>query len=80
MLVTVNYFRSLNFNCFPGCLLVAADYSQLELRLLAHLSADSKLKAVLNGGEDVFRNLSAVWNNIPCHTVQIWLKISNSIF
>lgn len=69
MFGTVSYFRALNFGCFPGSLLVAADYSQLELRLLAHLSADSKLKAVLNGGEDVFRNLSAVWNCIPSHKV-----------
>ncbi len=41
--------------CFiakPGSLLVSADYSQIELRLLAHLSGDEKLtEAFLSGGD-----------------------------
>lgn len=44
--------------------MVAADYSQLELRLLAYLSGDPKLKEVLNCGQDVFCNLAATWNSI----------------
>ncbi|KAK3917923.1 DNA polymerase theta [Frankliniella fusca] len=49
--------------------LVAADYSQLELRLLAHLSGEPKLKDILKSGEDVFCNLAASWNNITCDKV-----------
>ncbi|XP_062603316.1 DNA polymerase theta-like [Saccostrea cucullata] len=40
---------------FPGGVLLAADYSQLELRMIAHLSQDAKLIQILNGDGDVFR-------------------------
>ncbi|KAL7646815.1 UNVERIFIED_CONTAM: hypothetical protein RMT77_002070, partial [Armadillidium vulgare] len=40
-------------------ILLAADYSQLELRILAHLSSDSHLLKVLNDGEDVFKNIAS---------------------
>jgi len=40
-------------------LILAADYSQLELRILAHLSGDSRLLSALNGGADVFRSVAA---------------------
>jgi hypothetical protein len=43
----------------PGSLILAADYSQLELRILAHLSDDRKLKGALNGGADVFKSVAA---------------------
>ncbi|XP_064085810.1 DNA polymerase theta-like [Macrobrachium nipponense] len=43
----------------PENILLAADYSQLELRLLAHLAADTKLLHLLNGGEDVFKMIAA---------------------
>ncbi|XP_065179224.1 DNA polymerase theta-like [Sycon ciliatum] len=50
--------------------LVAADYSQLELRLLAHLSADPKLCAILHDvGADVFRSMASEWLHIPVSTV-----------
>lgn len=55
-------------------LLVAADYSQLELRLLAHLSGEPKLKNILNGGQDVFCNLAATWNGIQCDKVTDGLR------
>ncbi len=38
-----------------GCMLVGADYSQIELRVLAHLSEDSKLIKAFNEGADVHR-------------------------
>jgi DNA polymerase-1 len=44
----------------PGHLLVAADYSQIELRILAHLSADPALIAAFAGGEDVHRRTAAL--------------------
>ena len=37
----------------PGCLFVGADYSQVELRLLAHLSGDAELLRRFREGEDV---------------------------
>ncbi|WP_447974941.1 DNA polymerase I [Nitrospira sp. Kam-Ns4a] len=37
----------------PGHLLLAADYSQIEPRILAHLSRDEKLLQVFERGEDI---------------------------
>ncbi len=37
----------------PGCLFVGADYSQVELRLLAHLSGDQELLRGFMRGEDI---------------------------
>ena len=45
-------------------MLVAADYSQLELRVIAHLSADRKLIAVLNSGADVFKLIASQWKAV----------------
>jgi DNA polymerase I-like protein with 3'-5' exonuclease and polymerase domains len=41
--------------------LVSADFSQLELRILAHLSGDKDLQKVLNDDGDVFKNIAASW-------------------
>lgn len=37
----------------PGCLFVGADYSQVELRLLAHLSGDAELVRRFREGDDI---------------------------
>ncbi len=37
------------------CILVGADYSQIELRVLAHLSSDKSLIEAFNNGEDIHR-------------------------
>jgi len=37
----------------PGFLLVSADYSQIELRVLAHLSGDAALSEAFRRGEDI---------------------------
>jgi DNA polymerase I len=36
-----------------GCLLISADYSQIELRVLAHLSGDENLSEAFRRGEDI---------------------------
>lgn len=54
--------------CFVPCknwMLIAADYSQLELRLLAHFSNDAQLLGILNGdiedgqSSDVFKRVAS---------------------
>jgi DNA polymerase-1 len=41
------------FAAEPGHVLVSADYSQIELRVLAHLSGDETLTAAFRNGEDI---------------------------
>ncbi|KAK9804751.1 hypothetical protein WJX72_003400 [[Myrmecia] bisecta] len=48
----------------PGCVLLAADYSQIELRVLAHLSGDSTLIRLLQQAGargDVFSLIASTW-------------------
>ena len=42
-----------------GCKLVAADYSQIELRIMAHLSGDQRLLEAFAQGEDIHRATAA---------------------
>jgi DNA polymerase-1 len=49
-----------------GCLLLAADYSQIELRVLAHLSKDEVLVDAFRRGEDIHtRTASEVFGTHP---------------
>ena len=41
------------FTAPPGSVLISADYSQIELRVLAHLSGDPNLKDAFERGEDI---------------------------
>ncbi len=43
----------------PGMVLLAADYSQIELRIMAHLSGDERLLAAFAQGADVHRATAA---------------------
>ena len=43
----------------PGSVIVAADYSQIELRIMAHLSEDAGLVAAFTEGEDIHRATAA---------------------
>jgi DNA polymerase-1 len=47
-----------------GCTLVAMDYSQIELRILAHLSGDPGLRRIFQAGEDVHRSTAAKIFNV----------------
>jgi DNA polymerase-1 len=49
-----------------GCLILAADYSQIELRVLAHLSEDSILLEAFRAGQDIHAvTAGAVWGIDP---------------
>jgi len=50
----------------PGHRLVAIDYSQIELRLMAHFSGDESMIAAFVNGRDIHRNTAAeVWGLEP---------------
>ncbi|MCW5578460.1 MAG: DNA polymerase I [Dokdonella sp.] len=49
----------------PGWQVVAADYSQIELRIMAHLSGDPGLLAAFHGGQDVHRATAAEVFGVP---------------
>lgn len=48
----------------PGRVLISADYSQIELRLLAHLSRDPALIDAFHRGDDVHRAVAAQIHNV----------------
>jgi DNA polymerase-1 len=49
-----------------GCLLLSADYSQVELRILAHYSGDESLVRAFARGDDIHRQTAAaVWGVAP---------------
>ncbi len=47
------------FVASPGYTLVAADYSQIELRIMAHLSGDAGLRSAFEAGEDIHKATAA---------------------
>jgi DNA polymerase-1 len=47
------------FTAEPGKVILAADYSQIELRIMAHLSGDAGLVAAFAQGEDIHRATAA---------------------
>lgn len=52
-----------------GCCIVAADYSQIELRIMAHLSEDKGLLDAFAEGEDVHQLTAAEIFNVPKNAV-----------
>jgi DNA polymerase-1 len=58
--------------CFlsgPGKKLLVADYSQIELRLLAHFSGDAVLKQAFKEGEDIHQRTASEIFGIPLTAV-----------
>ncbi len=53
----------------PGALLLSADYSQVELRILAHISGDENLLAAFAHGEDIHASAAARIYGVPLSQV-----------
>ncbi|MCE7506601.1 DNA polymerase I [Polynucleobacter sp. IMCC30063] len=57
------------FVAAEGCKLVSADYSQIELRIMAHIAQDKNLLAAFAAGLDVHQATAAEIFGIPLDTV-----------
>jgi DNA polymerase I len=53
----------------PGCLLLSADYSQVELRLLAHFSGDETMVSAFKNNKDIHAQTAAEVNGISIEDV-----------
>jgi DNA polymerase-1 len=50
----------------PGSVIVSADYSQIELRIMAHLSGDEAMLRAFAAGEDIHRATAAeIFGTVP---------------
>ncbi len=52
-----------------GCLFLDADYSQIELRVLAHISEDEHMIDAFNNNEDIHKQAASKVLNIPINEV-----------
>ena len=53
----------------PGNVLVSADYSQIELRIVASLAQDKHMIEIFNKDEDIHKATAAAINNVPLSEV-----------
>ncbi len=53
----------------PGNVLLSADYSQIELRIVASLAEDQKMMEIFAKDEDIHRATAAAINNVPLDKV-----------
>ena len=53
----------------PGCKLLSADYSQIELRIMAHIAEDANLLEAFAAGKDVHQATAAEIFGIPLEDV-----------
>ena len=59
-----------------GCVLVSADYSQIELRLLAHFSQDAHLIEAFNEGKDIHATTASKIFRVPFDEVTSSMRSS----
>ncbi|KAJ2951880.1 hypothetical protein O0L34_g4131 [Tuta absoluta] len=52
------------FKASEGCVLVSADYCQLEMRILTHYCEDEVLLRIMRSDVDVFKAIAASWGNV----------------
>ena len=62
------------FVAAPGKVLVDADYSQIELRLLAHISGDEAMREAFLSGEDFHAVTASKVFNVPLEEVSATLR------
>jgi DNA polymerase-1 len=62
------------FIAAPGCLLMAADYSQIELRLLAHMADIAALKDAFHHGADIHAITASQMFGVPVDKVDSELR------
>lgn len=53
----------------PGHRLISVDYSQVELRIVAHISGDEAMLAAFRAGQDIHAATAAAIYNIPIESV-----------
>ncbi len=53
----------------PGYVFLSADYSQIELRILAHLTGDASMKAIFEENRDIHSSTAALIFNLPLEQV-----------
>ena len=57
------------FVAAPGCVIASADYSQIELRIMAHISGDESLLKAFHAGLDVHRATASEVFGVPVEQV-----------
>lgn len=70
------YLRKIFIPSTPGGLLVSADYSQIELKLLAHLSNDSSLINAYIVGKDIHTQTASEVFGVPFSEVTVDMRRS----
>jgi DNA polymerase-1 len=64
----------------PGCVMMAADYSQIELRIMAHLSGDENLLAAFADDRDIHLATAAeVFGADPAHVASEQRRAAKAI-
>ena len=57
------------FTAVPGTVLISADYSQIELVVLAHLSGDQNMRGAFINGDDVHKATASLIYGVPADQV-----------
>jgi DNA polymerase-1 len=57
------------FIAAPGNVLLSVDYSQIELRIVAHMAQDQGMLAAFRAGQDIHATTAAAIYNIPLESV-----------
>ena len=53
----------------PGCLMLSADYSQIELRVLAHVTGDAELTKAYEEGQDIHTKTATRIFGVPAEQI-----------